>query len=803
MENEAIPHLKGSLLFLLSFLTVIQVPAQITGTLKGKIIEQITKQPVPGASIKIKDMQLGAVADTAGVFVISNIPAGSYSIIISNTGFQQKIINDIAVVKGKTFYLETELLFDAQKLGEIFIKAFKGENNPLVPVSSYSFSREEIFRSPGSQGDIFRAIGILPGVTSSGGQYSAIAVRGQGTSDNVYIVDDIPLYQVTHLEIEGFNAGFNDPNGGRFSIFAPLVIDHALFEGGGFAAQYGRKSSSYLGLGIKEGNRETPFLNGQFDLLGFTLTYDGPSGLDKKTSVFASARYQHFGLLEKVINLTSVGIPSYGDYLIKTTTEINSKNKLSFIAMFDPELFKRSATDVGNSKNLNDDNNSNFVGVSKTSKSVIGFNLRTLTSKNSYWKNILYYRTLHVNNDLGNAYPTVDAEGNINSKNNIPYESNLRHIKNNQGELGYRSILTKHTKNITVTAGIDLARVDLNYSRNLKHTDTLYIFRSTDYRPDPSQYYLVLQPASFNSTFKDFAFNASGYIDLSFSLFKRLTLNPGVRYDYTGFSKQHTIAPRLSGSLGINEKQSINFATGIYYQDPAYADVASQPEGNTLKNERTIQYILGYRVYFSSDLKFIAESWYKRFDNLAVSPYTGQSLLTNTGTGYAYGVDINLTKRLSEKYYGQIGYSYMLSKRDDQNGLGTHNYIFSQPNVISLLASYEPNKRWVFSGKFRYSTGRPTDKYFVHANVLNNPSYLRYAQEITGKDANRLPDFISLDLRADYKIQMQKSAMTAFVDIVDVLNRFNQSAEIFQPITGRTYNLGLAVFPTFGIRIEL
>jgi len=53
-------------------------------------------------------------------------------------------------------------LDEAAQLGAVAIRAFKGENNPAIPVSSYSFSREEIFRNPGAQGDIFRAIGILP-----------------------------------------------------------------------------------------------------------------------------------------------------------------------------------------------------------------------------------------------------------------------------------------------------------------------------------------------------------------------------------------------------------------------------------------------------------------------------------------------------------------------------------------------------------------------------------------------------------------------------------------------------------------
>ena len=376
-----------SLLFYL--LIIMKVFAQESGSIKGKIIEQGTKQPVQGATIVIKNTQITVISDSLGMFMIPNVPAGTYSIDISSIGFQLKTINDINVFKDKSFYLETELLEDAIKLGEVVVRVFKGENNPKIPVSSYSLSREEIYRSPGAQGDIFRAIGVLPGVVSSGGQYSAIAVRGQGTSDNVYMADDIPVFQVTHLEIEGFNAGFNDPNGGRFSIFAPRVIDNAFFQAGGFAAQYGRKSSSYLELGIKEGNRETPFVSGQFDLLGATLIYDGPSGFDKKTSLFATGRYQNFSLLQQLIGYTSQGTPSYGDYLIKTSTEINSKNKLTFIAMYNPELYERTIDDFSKSGSLNDNNNSNFIGKSRTSKSVIGLNLRSLLGKSAYWKNII------------------------------------------------------------------------------------------------------------------------------------------------------------------------------------------------------------------------------------------------------------------------------------------------------------------------------------------------------------------------------------------------------------------------------
>jgi hypothetical protein len=796
--------LQKLLAILCSLLIVKQVLAQDKGAIKGKIIEQDTKRPIAGATITIRGNSFSTSTDSLGLFKLTDIPAGSYSLDITNIGFQPKTLNDVPVTIGKTYYLESELLPDAIQLSSVSVRAFKGENNPMAPVSSFSLSREEIFRSPGAQGDIFRAIGILPGVVSSGGQYSAIAVRGQGTADNIYMADDIPLFQVTHLEIEGFNAGFNDPNGGRFSIFAPRVVDNATFQGGGFSAQYGRKSSSYLGLGIKEGNRTNAFYSGQFDLLGFTLIYDGPSGIDRKTSVFASARYQDFRLLEKMVGLNSAGFPSYGDFMIKTSTEINARNKLTVIAMYNPEKYTRDIDNVLDGKNINDKNMSSFVGKSVVDKGAAGLNLRTLVGHSSYWKNILYFRAQDVNNHLGNSTPTLDEEGNIIKQGPIPYEDDLRTIRNKQYETGYRSIFsTKLGNDVNLLAGVDIARVNIDYTRNLKHTDTLYTFTQKDYLPDPSMKYLILSPTDFNGHMKDFANNASGYLDLSVKLFGWMTLNPGVRYDYTGFTKKSTASPRLSGSARLDEKQSLNFAAGVYYQDPEYGDIASQPAGHRLSNERVYQYILGYKLYFSPDLKLTAEGWYKKLDDLTVQPSSGHSYLTNDGSGEAYGYDLSLIKRLSQKYHGQVSYSYMHSTRNDHDGLGTYDYIFDLPHVISLLGSYEYNKNWIFSGKFRYTTGRPTDRYIVHKNVFNNPSILRYSQEVTAHNGERLADFISLDLRADYSFTKAKIKYTAFFDIVDVFNRYNESSAIFQPLTGKTSFLGLAIFPTFGLRVEL
>lgn len=767
-----------------------------TGTIKGKIIDQSTKQNLPGTSVFVKGNPLGGISDTGGVFVIKNVPEGFYSLRVVMTGYQEKTVNDLRVSRNKTNYVEIELEEVQQTLGEVEVTSYQYENNPLTPVSMYSFSREEIARNPGAQGDIFRAIGMLPGVTSSGGAFSAIAVRGQGTRDNVYIVDDIPIFSLAHLD--GSPNGFDDPNGGRFSIFAPRVIDNAQFQGGGFAAQYGRRSSSYLGLGIKEGNKESVTLDGQLDLLGGTLNYDGPSFVLKNTSLFISARYQDFTKLVRLVNLKDLGIPKYQDLIFKSTTQIDAKNKLSLIAIYSPETFVRDTSNVRADANLN----RLFILDRKSAQSIFGIHLRTLTGERSYWKNVIYYSATRQTNSYGKAFPPTDSTGELLPNNLIGFESGIRKIRYSESRLGYRTIFTYNFSHSSrLTAGVEVDRSTLVNQRTLSRTDTSYIFGATDFRPTPTTYYALIRPDFFDAEYNAGALNWAAYVDYSAVFLKRLTLNLGVRYDYTGFSDQHTLAPRLSGSWQLNASSSINFSSGLYYQDPAYSAVADQPKTKPLKNEQTAQYILGYKKHVTPELKLTIEGWYKSFTGLIVRPVNGSSEQNNKGTGWATGLDASLTKRLSRNFHGQVGYSYMVSKRNDHNGLGDYDFTFSQPHAVNILASYKVGRHWIFSGKFRYSTGKPTYNYIIHNNVLNSPNTIRYSQEIIAGQ-KRLPDFISLDLRIDYRFQIKKLGLTAFLDVVDVLNRTNAYQELFNPITGKTFYDGIAIFPMFGLKFE-
>jgi hypothetical protein len=399
------------------------------------------------------------------------------------------------------------------------------------------------------------------------------------------------------------------------------------------------------------------------------------------------------------------------------------------------------------------------------------------------------------------AYPQTDSAGHLIDAGQIFHNDTIMKINYAETKVGYRSIYSVNFAGRSkLVTGVDVDRVTLSNYRHLSQPDTSYMYNSSDISNNPLQYYYVSDTAHFNARFNGSAFDVSAYAEYSFLLWRHLTINTGLRWDYTGFCQQHLFSPRFSASYQLNAASSLNASAGIYYQDPVYSEIADQPVDKKLREEKVIQYIVGYKNYFTPDLKLTVEGWYKDLSSLVVRPLSESSEQNNLGTGWAAGVDVSLTKRLAKNLHGQISYSYMQSRRDDHDGRGEYNFEFNQPNQVNVLVSYQKGKHWILSSKFRYATGKPTGSYIVHANVFDSGTFKRYSEEVSGKNDLRLSDFISLDVRADYSMQIRKFGLTVFMDIVNILNRANENAQEFNPITGRVYYDGLGIFPTFGIK---
>ena len=89
--------------------------------------------------------------------------------------------------------------------------------------------------------DVIKTLQMMPGVSSGTELLSGFYVHGGDGSDNLFLLDGVPIYQVSHLV-------------GLFSSFNTDVIGSLDFYKSGFPARYGSKMSSVVDVNTKAGD---------------------------------------------------------------------------------------------------------------------------------------------------------------------------------------------------------------------------------------------------------------------------------------------------------------------------------------------------------------------------------------------------------------------------------------------------------------------------------------------------------------------------------------------------------------------
>ncbi|MBN1397861.1 MAG: TonB-dependent receptor [Bacteroidetes bacterium] len=770
--------------------------AQNAGGISGRIVDNRTNSPIIGANVAILGNTLGSITDSLGRFHIENVAEGIYEIQVSYIGCRSFRKPDILVVRDKTTQIpEIQLIESSIETEGVTITAGAFQDNNDIPVSSFSFTKDEIRRSPGSAGDIFRALAALPGVATEGGEISAFSVRGGGPKDNLILVDNIPFTKVSHFDDGGIKG--EESRGGRFGIFAPKLIEKADFNAGGFPARYGTKNSSIISMEIKEGNTRNITVYGHYDLFGWEANYDGPLPVCDKSGLIVSLRHVDFKTILKLVDKNGHGSPAYTDVLIKNTIEINPSHKISLLGIYSDDYYKRTIDNVFESKDIN----KNKLRDHSDSKYMIGINSRSLFGDAGFIQTTGYYYKNKTTGKEGYVNTAPDY-GILPVKENCFVRSDINERNVSEQTYGFKTDMTMSLgRQTSLFAGFESRRNEYHFTMVLNGADTVYVFKKFEYRSDPSKYYVLLTPEEFN---QDNTFNGNyyaGYSEISAELGK-FTLNPGLRYEYYTYNNCHYFSPRLSMRYRLTADISFNAASGIYYQLPELSLLALNKSNNDLKNERAIHFIAGTSFYISNDIKMTAEGYYKQYDDLLVCTNRYNMKYSNEGTGRAGGFDLSIVKRFSDKYYGQACYSYSISKRDDNNGQGEYDYGFGKPHMFKVLGGYQFNERWSLTAKWIITSGLPTDDYVIYENVLEDPNIIRYSAEMIRKNGHRFGLNQSFDVRVDYRKQFRHFALNLYIDIWNLFGTKNVTEEKFLPQSGEFSAEVLGTVPSFGFSLE-
>ena len=776
----------------LLFLLASPGVSQHIGHIQGHIVDEKTKQPMPGANVMVMGTNFGAATNAEGIYRIEHLPEEVYELKVSYIGYIDYVETDVLVVREKTTYInEIELTSSPLFLEAVTVTP----EIATASVSRQSLQREEIRRRPGTVGDVLRAVGSLPGVSTSEGEFSALSVRGGGVYDNLILVDNIPFEKINHFE---GGSREQETQGGRFSVFTAGLVERATFYGGGFGAEYGRKGASVLDLSIREGNMESPTLNGSYDLLGLELNYDGPIYLLQNTSLVLNIRDFDAKFALELADQEDFGDPTMADVIAKTTTYLSVRNKISLLGIYSTDHLIRGPHNIMKADDLVE----NDIWDIDETRWLFGANWRLLTSKVSVLHNTFYIRGNDRFRSIGYAWADAFGGQLPPSIADLSFREDVGLQNQTEVEVGWKSDVGYAVgKTGTLKAGIELYNIDLDYDFVQNGADTLYQFTTNDRLLNPGQKYLVVDPKDVNYRFDDSATNFSAYTSYGFSI-ETVTLTPGIRYSRSGFSERNMLAPRLQIGYQLAPQTILNFATGIYYQKPINKYVSADPANRSIRDEKSAHFIMGVTQQLRNDLSFTVEGYYKSLDDLITPATTAGNLLTNDADGWSSGFDANLLKRFTNRYYGQVTYSFAVSKRNDRDGFGEYNSSENQPHNFAVISGYQINKEWFVSIKWKYNVGRPKDRFTVHGNVLDNAEVVRFSKEITARNADRLPDLHFLSLRTDYRKQLGGFGLITFIELDNLYNRFNTWEDRFSELTGEERGMGLGFFANAGFKLE-
>ncbi len=216
------------LFFLVLLLAANSAVLAQSGALQGKVIDKLTKEPIPFTNIIIENRGTqagGTSSDIDGKYTIKPITPGTYDVKASFLGYKPVQITGIPVRSGIIEYLNIELESTAIQVEGVTITKYKV---PLIDkdktVSGATVTSEEISKMPSrNAASIATSVG---GVFSRDGEVGN--VRGQRSDGNVTYIDGIrvrgsgglpesAIEQVSVI-LGGVPAQYGDATGGIINI---------------------------------------------------------------------------------------------------------------------------------------------------------------------------------------------------------------------------------------------------------------------------------------------------------------------------------------------------------------------------------------------------------------------------------------------------------------------------------------------------------------------------------------------------------------------------------------------------------
>ncbi|HKL64161.1 MAG TPA: hypothetical protein VJ883_12375, partial [Woeseiaceae bacterium] len=500
------------------------------------------------------------------------------------------------------------------------------------------------------------------------------------------------------------------------------------------------------------------------------------------------------GRVFDTIDEKDIGQPELTDVVLKTVTELDASNTVEFLGIYAPEEYTRDIDNVLESPDFED------VALIDAEQDLYlaGLTWRRLVGESGEWTNRLYVRANDKTSSEGEAYPDLVPDGTPAGA--VPVRERLVTVTEKETEAGWRSDYVTQNRFGQGSAGLRVWQTDVDYSTFLREDWDRFVYRSADPRP-PGQQYITWTPENINSVYEAKETSYAAYGEQIFEL-GRWDLRAGLRYDRDGFADESLLSPRLAANWRLESGLRLSATAGLFYQSPRFLVRAASPDNFDIGNERITHLSVGFEQDYGRNWSLLVEPYYQWLDNLVVEEGRTSGRVTNDGEGTNFGVDVVLSRRFADGWFGNVVYAWNNARIDDNDGLGEYDTDFNREHFFSIGGSWEISKRWKVGARWKWATGRPTDDFIIHEDVLGPGEPLRYSKELTRQNALRLDDYHSLNIRIDYRRTLGPVDLVAFLDVINVYGGPGAGSQEFDPRRGVNVMEEGDVFPIIGLIFE-
>lgn len=623
----------------------------LTQTIKGKVLDQDTQEPLIGANVIVLGIEpvRGATTDHNGLFWIDRIPVGRYDLKTSYIGFEPQALPEILVSSAKEVVVTFQLVQSIIETEQVIVEGASSKEipqNSMAVVSARTFTVEEARRYAGGMDDPARLASSFAGVSTGAAQDNAIVVRGNAAKGLLWQVEGVRVPSPNHFP------DINVAGGGFVSVLSSHVLGNSDFYTGAFPAEYGNALAGVFDMKLREGNTETTEYTFQAGVLGIDAAAEGPIPGTENASYLFNYRYSTFALIKDLI--PSEQIPEYTDYTFKLVIPTQKYGKFSIWGLgsndinIEPEKADSSLWTVPWDRISYD---------LEMGMNVLGLTHKYLATQNTYIKTSVIRTEQH---STMNMYRLNDE---------LILQDNYL-AENTSGTVTLSSYLnTRFSRKHTNRTGVIFDRLNFHFDQQAALNNTLPLTRLVDQN--------------------DVANLSQVYSQSRFGLSPKLELNTGIHLQQFSVNDEITIEPRLGLTWKIDPIRSLSLGYGdhsqmeelrIYFVEQPTNGQTTQPNKN-LGLSKAHHLILAYQQKLSMNTIIKLEPYLQFAYNVPVIQDSSFSMLNftqdlsfnsplvNDGLGHNYGLDLTLERYLINNMYFLVTASIFESKYTGGDGI--------------------------------------------------------------------------------------------------------------------------------------